>query len=718
LILRIDRIFNSHAAMPSLPAPLRSLRTVAAVAIALAAPPAVADEPPADPPAAPGEVIEVQDTTTAGDRMERSAEAVHVVDTSEAKHQSGDLGEILARSEGVAVRRNAGLGSESRFALDGLYDEQVRFFLDGIPLALAGFPFGIANVPVNLIDRVEIFRGVVPIRFGADALGGAINLIGARLTGTQLSASYQIGSFGTHRATLTAKYTDDDSHTYEAATGFYDRARNDYAVDVEAPDAQGRLHDVTVPRFHDRYVAAGGALTLGLTDRAWADRLELRGYYTGYAKDLQSNAVMTVPYGAVTYGERVGGASARYQVSLPADFRLDAVAAYAHRTIRFRDDSDEVYDWFGDQVLRRRTAGEIDGTPHDDRYWEHDGYLRVLVAHPAPLGELRLAVTPQYSERTGANHDKLDPAARDPLSAHRGRLTVVSGLEYELSALGDAIENIAFAKNYAFRASYEDVRPGNIFAPLSHTSLTFGGGDSLRWRAWPGVYVKASYEYATRLPSTDELFGDGVLVGPNLTLAPETSHNANLGGRFEHGGLTVDVDGFVRDSKNLIVLLGAQQFLTYQNVYDARSIGLDASVVYTPPGHYVTVDASFSYDDLRNASSAGTFGDFNGDRVPNRPYLFASAGARGHLGAFDPFYIGRYVHAFLRGWESLGAAAFQQQIPGQLAHDIGVIYKTQIDRTAISITLEIDNLTNERLFDSFGAQRPGRAYTLKLTADL
>lgn len=712
--------------MSSFFAPLRSLRTVAAAVIVLAARHAEAQPTPAPdatpPPTSTPEVIEVHDITTTGQRMERSAEAVHVVETTQARQQTADLGEVLARTLGVAVRRSAGLGSESRFALDGLYDEQVRFFLDGIPLVLAGYPFGIVNVPVNLIDRVEIFRGVVPIRFGADALGGAVNLASAHLTGTQLSASYQVGSFGTHRATLTAKHVDDATNTYEAVTGFFDRARNDYDVDVEQPDASGRPQAVTVPRFHDGYVAGGGSLTLGLTDRAWADRLEVRGYYTGYAKDLQSNAVMTVPYGAVTYGERVGGATARYQVSLPAELRLDAVAAYAHRTIRFRDDSDEVFDWFGDQVLRRRTAGEIDGTPHDDRYWEHDGYLRLLAAHPAPLGELRLAVTPQYSERTGANHDKLDPAARDPLSANHARLTVVSGLEYELSAAGDAIENIAFAKNYAFRASYEDVRPGNLFVDLAHTSVTYGGGDAVRWHALPWLYVKASYEYATRLPSTDELFGDGVLVGPNLALAPETSHNVNLGGRVEinhpYGELTADVDGFYRDSKNLIVLLGAQQFLTYQNVYDAHSLGVDVAAAYAPPGKYVTFDASFSYDDLRNASSLGTFGDFHGDRVPNRPYLFASFGVRGNLGAFEPFYAGRYVHAFLRGWESLGAAEFQEQIPGQLAHDLGVTYTAHLGEATLATTFEIDNLTDERLFDSFGAQRPGRAFNLKVTADL
>jgi hypothetical protein len=70
------------------------------------------------------------------------------------------------------VRRDGGLGSIARFPLNRLYDNQERFFLDAVPLEIAGYPFGFANVPVNVIKRVEVFRGVVPIRFGADALGG------------------------------------------------------------------------------------------------------------------------------------------------------------------------------------------------------------------------------------------------------------------------------------------------------------------------------------------------------------------------------------------------------------------------------------------------------------------------------------------------------------------------------------------------------------------
>src|SRR5688572_3568788 len=149
----------------------------------------------------PPEEVTVYVSRTPAQELQQSAEAVHVIDTRKARRQTADLGEVLARTQGVAVRREGGLGSGSRFSLNGLYDDQIRFFLDGVPLDIAGFPFGVANVPVNFVERVEIYRGVVPVRFGADALGGVVHLVSSRNYETHVGASYQVGSFGTHRAT-------------------------------------------------------------------------------------------------------------------------------------------------------------------------------------------------------------------------------------------------------------------------------------------------------------------------------------------------------------------------------------------------------------------------------------------------------------------------------------------------------------------------------------
>ncbi|MEM6533055.1 MAG: TonB-dependent receptor plug domain-containing protein [Myxococcota bacterium] len=107
------------------------------------------------------EVITVEGRSV-GKSIEDSAKAVTVIETSEAQERAADLGEVLARTQGVGVQRTGGLGSPARLSLNGLTDDQIRFFIDGVPLEIAGFPFGLANVPVNIVDRVEVYRGVVP----------------------------------------------------------------------------------------------------------------------------------------------------------------------------------------------------------------------------------------------------------------------------------------------------------------------------------------------------------------------------------------------------------------------------------------------------------------------------------------------------------------------------------------------------------------------------
>src|SRR5262249_34043148 len=158
-------------------------------------------------------------------------------------------------------------------------------------------------------------------------------------------------------------------------------------------------------------------------------------------------------------------------------------------------------------------------------------------------------------------------AARDPLSAQRDLFTLVSGLQYQVNLLEDRLENAVFVKDYVYRAATEEDLPGGVFRARDRNTHSLGVGDSLRYRFTPWLYAKASYEYATRLPRPDEVFGDGVLVHASLELEPEVSHNLNLGPRLELkrtviGDLTLDINAFLRDSDRLIVLLGNDRFFT------------------------------------------------------------------------------------------------------------------------------------------------------------
>jgi len=702
------------------------------------APTEAPSEAPTEAPTVPAEApaqsegpteVRVRGPKNEAVRLQRSAEAVRVIDTRRAKQETADMGEVLARSAGISVRRAGGLGSGVRFSLNGLQDDQVRFFLDGVPLDRAGFPIGIANVPVNLIDRVEVYRGVVPIRFGADALGGAVNLVSDTRYTTHVGASYQVGSFGTYRTTAYGRYRHESGFVV-GASGFFDSTRNDYPVDVEVTDARGRVSPARVRRFHDGYQAYGATVETGFVDRPWARRLLVKGFVSSYDKELQNNIVMTTPYGEVTYGETVLGATARYEQPLTRNLELEVLANYSHRTIDFVDRSRWIYDWFGRRVRERRVAGEVDSTPSDQSVWEDGGYGRALVKYAiAPEQSLRLSVTPALTTRTGEERLRSDPNALDPLASRSTLVTVVTGLEYELNLFEERLQNIAFVKDYVYSASGVTPAAGTL-RRRERDDHAIGAGDAIRYRFAPWLYAKASYEYATRLPRADEVFGNAILVQPNLSLEPEVSHNINVGPRVELqksaiGDLTVDLNGFLRYSDKLIVLLGTDRYLTYHNVYEARTLGLESALAWASPGRWLAVDGALTFQDIRNVSNEGTFGDFEGDRVPNRPWLFGSWGARLRIprmpeqsDTIEPFYHGRWVHSFYRGWESQGLREYKQVVDTQVTHHVGVSWTVVRDLARVTSTFEIDNVTNAKVYDFFGVQRPGRALFVKVTAEL
>jgi outer membrane cobalamin receptor len=671
------------------------------------------------------EVIEVKEKSAAT-QLSESSRAVTVVDLKRAKERGADLGEVLSRTSGVVVRKTGGLGSSSRFSLNGLYDEQVRFFLDGVPLPYAGFGLGVANVPVDLLQRVDVYRGVVPIAFGADALGGAVDLVTDPSWVDRATISYQIGSFGVHRVSLGARVRDDATGLALGVSLFTDRARNDYLVDVDVPTDDGELIPARLPRFHDAYLAGGAIVEGGIVARGIVERALVRMYETTYDKDLQNNLVMSVPYGEATYGGDSRGVTGDLALaSGPWHARL--VLGGARSTTDFRDVSGWRYDWYGNRLVELPAGAEVGTLPFDQRTIETALFSRVLVERDLGAHQrVRLAVAPTLSRRTGLDFLDPNPAGRDPANAVRSAKQLVSGVEY--ARTGEALENTAFAKLYYLSTDAEDPRAGYTFARLKTSFHHYGLGDSARLRLSEELRVKASYEWAARLPSTLELFGDGVLIAQNLALRPERSHNANLGLQYAReaktGTWTGDASAFARLADQLIVLVGNERNPMYQNVYAARILGVEGTAGWAAPTGWASLRASATVQDLRNVSSQGTFGALEGDRIPNRPWLFASAEGmvrrRNVLRDDDElslFATSRYVYKFYRGWESQGAREFKEYVPTQLAHGVGATYALR-GPTSLAITFEIQNVTDARVYDSYGVQRPGRALSLKVTAEL
>ncbi|WP_395837377.1 TonB-dependent siderophore myxochelin receptor MxcH [Cystobacter fuscus] len=696
-------------------------------------PPPEPTPPAPPPPAGSDEPIEVTvQGPSEGERRRRSAESVQVLDTENIQREAADLGEALSRTEGVSVRRSGGLGSRARFSLAGLTDEQIRFFVDGVPLELAGYGPELANVPVNLVQRVEIYQGVVPIRFGSDALGGAVQLVtDQEVRGTGVAASYELGSYDTHRLTVSARHLHAPSGLFLRANAFLDRTRNDYPVSAEVSDLRGHTELRRVYRFHDAYGATGASVEAGFVNKPWARRLMLRAFVNGNDKELQNSIGMKVPYGDVTSGENSFGSTLRYEQLFPERFSVDAVAGYVSRRTRLDDLGTCAYNWLGSCVFQDETlSGELLGRPIERRVHQHTGFARLTFGWtPSAAHTLRLSLAPTAVSRTGEDLQLRALGQVDPLTADRRLLSLVSGLEYTLGALGDRLENIVFLKDYIQVADAQRLMPDDSFVPIGRSMHGVGVGDGVRLRLLRELSAKASYEYATRQPRPDEIFGDGVLITDNLDLNPERSHNFNLEFALDApdtraGAFRASVVGFGRLADQLIVLVGRESYFTYQNVFSARSLGAAGTAGWTSPGQYLTLDGNVTWQDFRNTSREGAFSAFTGRRIPNRPYLQANGTARlqasGLMNARDELSLTwhvRYVHTFSRAWEGVGITNPKLQIPSQFIQSLALSYVTRAWDWTMSWTVDAQNLTDTLAYDFYGVQRPGRSIFAKLTVE-
>lgn len=666
-----------------------------------------------------------------GDRLRRSANAVMVLDLALAKKESADVGEVLARAEGVNVQRMGGVGSRARFTLGGFDEHQVRFFIDGVPLEYSGYTFGLQNVPIAFAERIDVYKGVVPVRLGADALGGAFDVVTDRGTrGTKSAVSFQGGSFGTYRFAASGRHLAERTGLFGKVEAFHDVADNDYSVDVQVADAQGRLAPARVHRRHDAYRASGGNVEVGLVNRPWARRLLARVFATDYSKELQHNVTMSVPYGEASYGGFTAGGSLRYEHDFGRGLSGSFVTGYVFDRADFRDRAGCVYDWYRRCVVERRTPGEMGDRASDRSLWDHTGYARWNLAWAwSPEQALRFSIAPTFFTRTGEERAQPSASSFDKLHARRDMAKWINGVEHEANLLDGRLQNLGFVKAYLQIAQAEELLTADVAVQRNFQRAFFGVGDALRYQLNDWAFVKVSYEYAIRLPEPTEIFGNGIQIADNLVLEPERSHNVNLTLLMDAlqtpaGLLRGSVTGFHRRAENLIVLIGREDVFRYENVFGARVLGLEVGSTWTSPGELLEVGANTSYQDARNTSHEGTFGQFAGDRIPNRPYLTANGHLRlRHRGLTSDrdelsfAWYSRYVHEFHRGWESVGRAPLKPTVDSQLLHTAALSYVTSgASPEELSFSLEVQNLTDERAFDFYGVQRPGRAFFAKTTA--
>ena len=240
-------------------------------------------------------------TATGVGRVKRSAYNAIAIDTRGMQNTTKNLSDALAAAPGVKLRESGGVGSDMQLMVDGFSGKHVKVFIDGVPQEGVGSSFGLNNIPVSFARRIEVYKGVVPVGFGTDALGGVINIVTEKQPRRWFAdASYSYGSFNTHKSYVHFGQAFKNGFTYEV-NAFQNYSDNDYRVDAPVKNFDtgsfNEAEKVRVRRFHDNYHNEAVVAKAGVTGKSWADRLMVGLTYSHMYKDIQTGVRQKTVFG-------------------------------------------------------------------------------------------------------------------------------------------------------------------------------------------------------------------------------------------------------------------------------------------------------------------------------------------------------------------------------------------------------------------------------------
>ena len=633
---------------------------------------------------------------------------VTVIDMSNMRGTVSNVQDILAKTVGVTLRTSGGVGSSSRISVRGLEGKRIGFFIDELPMTEQTDYLDINDIPVDMIDRIEIYKGVVPARFGGSSLGGAINIVIREYPDKYADLSYGYESFNTHKAQGVFKRNLKTRGLVFGIGGGYTTSDNNYTFD--SPYREG----LRITRNHDKYrkYIIGGSFK---AKKWWFDEVEFEPVVVRTYKEIQG-----IEYDIrEAHSESLMAGLANKLTKdnfLTEGLNLDMFNGVVLTQMNFIDKATRRYEWDGSSY------------PTPSRYGGEVGYNFPSDSDDQKLSfinktNLEYIINERHSFNFNSVLSVAEGTPKDELKTRSLGKQVnfdshmhswVSGLTYDLRSLNDVFLNSLTLRYYQY-TMHTQMAP--LFVPGKYDvdvhKSNWGVNNALRYRFLPSLMGKLSAGYEVRIPSETELLGDGISVVPSADLLPERNASANLGLLFDLTGkhptnAQIEMNFFYMYLQDMIRytagLIGAQ----YQNFGEMRTLGMEFEAKADMlPSLYAYVNTTYQdLRDTRDYEPASTVPNpTKGKRMPNIPYLMANAGVEFHRENLfggsgqntrlfaDVAFVEEYFYDFEM------TQLQKRRIPRSTTLDIG--FEHSFLNNKLFISGKLRNVTNEKTLSEF-----------------
>lgn len=650
--------------------------------------------------------------------------AITIIDSQELKYKTATLNEILDNAAGIKVAQQGGLGNASRIIIQGMDGKRIGIFINGMPMGNSD-EFQLSSIPIDMVDEVEIYKGIIPAWLGGDGLGGAVNIRLKDFKKNHLEMAFEAASYNTYIGSLQLKHYLGKTSTALHAGATMNYAKNNYSF--SSPFELGRI----IHRDHDAYTHGG--FNVGISSQQWwFDQFDLTLSADYYRKEIQGG-LMNVQNNIQHAFTRTRSAST--SLSLEKSFLKGKLTAQFHSIVGFSlvnqvDTSHYCYDFIGNRFPSGSGRGEIGAVPNDS----HDRHttVRELLNLTYKIGNNQLVTwTTNYRYGCKMPKDELaDSYSRLPTSGYPSRLhSIVSGLTHELKLYGGKFTNELGIKLFNH---HSEVLPfaeaimlqDKLKASTNHSTMA-GWSEAMALHLLPNnaLTLKASVQSTVRMPIAEELFGDGVLLLPSEKLRPERSFNINAGAiwlinAMRYPQVRIGINTFYMSAKDMIKLMYSSMNMAYDNIGKVRVMGIDMEME-SKLNRWLDLQGNITWQDARDMRKEAVGGGENFHyryRIPNMPYLFGNVGVRLHKdgllsksssSAFASTF--GFTKAFSYNWEASNHNTML--IPARYCWDVAVHHSFN---KHCQLSFEIRNILNRENWAEFRYPMERRTFHLKM----
>jgi len=613
------------------------------------------------------------------------------VHTSIIKRESFDdrfttLPEVLAEQAGVEIQSYGGFGNFSTVSVRGVSANKMLILMDGVPLNLGlGGAVNLGELPIRNLERIEIYRGQAPARFGVSSIGGVVNLV-TRKAGKQVTGDTTVsaGSFGTRSTDVFARAGTNRLNC--AVSVLSQRSDGDFEFlnDNGTPSAYNSSDDFLQTRrnnyFRDFHLVANIDYDLGSSRKITVgERFSRKKQGIPGPVNAQSLRAKLTTYNHI------------FDVAYkdPEAFGQNTGAALGFQWHGYESRFLDVYT----------NSGEIGQLRQDNRNRTRNYNLSGSVTSYRGLNH-EIFVTMRYSREHYSPFDRQDA---QPVGMRSKRKSWRFKSEYRYRSDNNRLLATAAAGYESVTSSLagDDPAPGWMLSPEStdketRSDWSFG----LRLRMGEELVARANVGRYYRLPSFFELFGDRGSVKGEPDLEPENGYNWDAGLSWEFGSRKrpgrLDIAYFSSSINNVIVFLQHQGVAFPGNIRKADSRGIETMIDWSFTPHW-SLAASYTWQDTENGGDPPSV---RGNKLPGRYE------DNWDLRLKWKTHRWKFYYHFVKAEGAFLDAENFSPLEDRLLHNAGISYLVR----GWTFSLDAKNLGDESFSDIDGFPLPGRSF--------